>query len=268
MPDTPNATNESLWRRSLTARSYRNATDLFPAETAILQSMGDRLGRTAMLDIGIGAGRTTGHLASRCKSYVGIDYSKAMVERAKARFPDADLRFGDARDLGAFASSSLDLVLFSYNGMDYVGHDDRLRIQGEIRRVLKDGGLFAFSTHRLGVAIARPASLDNFAFSLNPARTALSAIGYLQGIRNSRTMRKREEHHGDYALLNDPAHEYRLLTYYISPQAQVRQLERAGFAVRCAFGMDGQAVYPPGIDGTRFGNNSMVHYLATAAPAG
>ena len=33
----------------------------------------------------------------------------------------------------------------------------------------------------------------------------------------------------DYALVNDEAHDYSLLHYYVTPRQQTRQLEAAGF---------------------------------------
>ena len=45
-----------------------------------------------VLDLGIGAGRTTSILAPIARSYVGSDYSPGMVAAARAAHPDVDLR--------------------------------------------------------------------------------------------------------------------------------------------------------------------------------
>src|ERR1700682_1060613 len=52
-----------------------------------------------ILDLGVGAGRTIPMLQSLSRDYVAIDYTPAMVERARQRFPGVDIQLGDARDL-------------------------------------------------------------------------------------------------------------------------------------------------------------------------
>ena len=43
-----------------------------------------------------------------------------------------------------------------------------------------------------------------------------------------------------YAILNDRAHDYNMLTYYISGKKQIEQLRAAGFAVQGLWGMKGE----------------------------
>jgi ubiquinone/menaquinone biosynthesis C-methylase UbiE len=47
----------------------------------------------------------------------------------------------------AFENETFDFVMFSFNGLDYLSHSDRLLALGEIRRVLKPAGLLLFSSH-------------------------------------------------------------------------------------------------------------------------
>ncbi len=124
---------------------------LLPPERAVLARFADRWADTAMLDLGIGTGRTSYTFAALTKRYVGIDYSAAMVEHAQALIgeePRSQLRVGDARDLSDI-EAPFDFVLFSYNGIDSVGHDDRLAILAETRSVLAPGGHFLMSAHSL-----------------------------------------------------------------------------------------------------------------------
>lgn len=106
-----------------------------------------------MLDVGVGLGRTTPYFAPVVASYVGIDYSLPMVESCIARlgdrFSNVSLDVGDVRDLGRFAAGSFDFVLFSYNGLDSIGHDDRLIALAELRRVTDAAGYIFFSSHNL-----------------------------------------------------------------------------------------------------------------------
>jgi SAM-dependent methyltransferase len=185
-----------------------------------------------------------------------------MIARAQARFPEETLRVMDARDLSPFAAGRFDMVVFSYNGIDYVDHPDRLTILGQIHRVLRTGGMFVFSAHRLGVDVPAAADLDNLKLSLNPARTAQSVVRYVQGIRNASRVKPGERREADYALLNDAAQQYQLLTYYISPRAQKRQLEAIGFHDIRAFAQSGEEIgmASPALPEHR--QDYMVHYVA------
>ncbi len=257
--------NAVRWSRANVAFRYRDKSELFPAEIALMKTLHDRLTGSEALDIGVGTGRTTSHIAPLCSRYVGVDYSQAMIDRAKSRFPGLDLRLADARDLKEFADASFDLVFFSYNGIDYVGHSDRLRIFSEARRVLRSGGIFAFSTHRLGTPVATASAWSNLRPSANVLRSALGVLLYVQGIRNSRAMKPKEEHHSGYALLNDSAHQYSLLTYYVTPDEQLRQLQRSGFAAMAAFDCDGREIRPDMMASHAFSDDDyMVHYIAEA----
>ncbi len=263
MLDTVGSTNHAAWRRTWTARAYRHASDLFPAERTILDLLKAEVAAAHVLDIGIGTGRTTGHLARRSAGYIGVDYSPEMIERARARFPEETLRVMDARDLSVFPEGRFDIVVFSYNGIDYVDHNDRLKILGQIHRVLRPGGIFMFSAHRLGVDIPPASDLGNLKMSLNPARTAQSMFRYVQGIRNAGRVKPGERREADYALLNDPAQQYQLLTYYISPSAQKRQLEVLGFQGIRAFAQTGDEIGITSPVLPAHQADYMVHYIAT-----
>lgn len=108
-----------------------------------------------VLDLGVGAGRTTPHLRRLGGRYVGIDVEPAMVAACRERFPDADVRVGDAADLSAFADASFDAVVFSFNGLDYVAR--RAACLAECHRVLRRGGVLLLSRHNPRAVLAVPA---------------------------------------------------------------------------------------------------------------
>src|SRR5262249_57507217 len=57
---------------------------------------------------------------------------------------------GDAFDLSFLGKDRFDLVLFSFNGIDYVTQDKRLRVLSEVRARLRGrDSLFLFSSHSL-----------------------------------------------------------------------------------------------------------------------
>ena len=111
----------------------------------------------ALLDLGVGCGRTAGPLSHIAGRYVGSDASPAMVEACKRRYPLLDVRLVDATDLGQFSDGEFDAVVFSFNGIDYIGIDEgRARCFREVARALKEGGVFIFSSHNAKALFVLP----------------------------------------------------------------------------------------------------------------
>jgi len=101
-----------------------------------------------VLDLGVGGGRTTSYLSRVASRYVGVDYSQAMVDACRRKFPQIDFVLADASDLSAFEDTSFDAVVFSFNGLDCIVPDEkRLQCLRECWRVLQPGGVFVFSSH-------------------------------------------------------------------------------------------------------------------------
>jgi SAM-dependent methyltransferase len=112
---------------------------------------------SAILDLGVGGGRTTRYLANRAGRYVGVDYAAAMVGACQAKFPGLEFVVADAADLSAFADSSFDVAIFAFNGIDYVLPEKSRRLCfGHVYRVLKPGGTLIFSTHNSRAVLVPP----------------------------------------------------------------------------------------------------------------
>jgi SAM-dependent methyltransferase len=102
----------------------------------------------AVLDLGVGGGRTTSYLSRVASRYVGVDYSETMVRICRNKFPDLDFVLADASDLSVFEDASFDAIVFAFNGLDSVVPDEkRLRCLRECWRVLRPAGLLVFSSH-------------------------------------------------------------------------------------------------------------------------
>lgn len=259
IPDTrQHDTNQQIWFTRDIALEYAREHTPVPAESAILNALADSIPHASLLDIGIGAGRTTTFLAGACKDYVGIDYSQAMIDIATTRFPDLSLHQQDARDLSAYASARFDMVWFSYNGIDYVSHADRLKILHEIHRVLKPNGFFIFSTHNRDSKVYPAYHWKNLPLSLHPRRMARRAISYVKGIINAAKHRAQQIRTDDYAILNDRAHDYNMLTYYISGKKQIAQLNTVGFTVEGLWGMKGERLESDAV----YRRGYSIYYLA------
>lgn len=111
---------------------------------------------SAILDLGVGGGRTTSYLTARASHYVGVDYSTEMVKTCRDKFPALQFAVADAADLSVFPDASFDAVVFAFNGIDYVLPDDRRRnCLRHIDRVLKTRGVLIFSSHNPRAVIVR-----------------------------------------------------------------------------------------------------------------
>lgn len=207
---------------------YTQLNRLQPAEAVILERLREQLPAMTMLDLGVGGGRTTRHFAPLVKQYVGIDCSPNMIAACKRRFENADhpvsLNVGDARDLSQFEDSSFDFILFSYNGIDYVSHEDRLKILAEVKRVGKPGGYFLFSSHNLQT-LERDLTWQK-QLSFNPIQILANLIMLGLFWRLNPSLSWQTITKSDHLIVRDDSHRYRLDTYYIRAAQQLKQLSK------------------------------------------
>ncbi len=220
-------------------RRYRILT-LDRAETmALLKHQGAFAGRD-VLDVGVGAGRTTIYLAPLARRYEAIDYSPVMIESAKARFPGISFRVADMRDLSAYADASFDFVFGSNNVIDAVSHEDRLRALAEFRRVLRVGGTLVFSSHnRQYRHVGHGPRLE---LARNPVTQSMNVMKWGRQLLNHARVRGLRRLDADYSLLNDMGQDFACLHYYIGHETQRRQLAGLGLKVVDVLDDEGQAV--------------------------
>jgi ubiquinone/menaquinone biosynthesis C-methylase UbiE len=207
------------------ANIYGRDTRLHNSESYILAKYaGDVVGKR-VLDIGVGVGRTTPVVSTLAGSYIAADYSAQMIQTFRSKFPGVKCLQADARKLD-FPDGSFDFVLFAFNGIDSVVHEDRILILREINRVLTPKGLFVFSSHNRDVV---QAGWPKKGFPKNPLKWKLALAQKKAQSANRARLKPLEIETEEYALLNDPAHDYGMLVYYISRNSQQKQLERTGF---------------------------------------
>lgn len=206
---------------------YTKDIKLQKPEETILNLFKNRLLDFKMLDMGVGGGRTTMFFANLAREYVGIDYSDKMIAACKSRFGEhsdnISFEVCDVRKMEMFQDNTFDFILFSFNGIDYIPHHDRLNAFSEIKRVGKSGGFFCFSSHNIQ-SIPRAFSMK-YGLSLNPKSTVKNIIRwfFLNHIHN-KGINIRKLQHTSHVIINDGAHNYRLQTYYIKPKVQIEQL--------------------------------------------
>ncbi len=217
----------------LVVARYASNDELTRGEKVILERYGDQIARADLLDIGVGAGRTTPYLMEASAAYTGIDYSEAMLERCRAKWPRARLLWCDARDLSVFESGAFDVVWAVLSGLDDVGHEDRLRMLQEIHRVTRPRGLFIFSAHNRDARLRSAYCPPPPALGIQPVamlyENARRLRYWIAGMRNHLRNRKGERREPDYAVLNDQSNNFGLLSYYIRKQDQIAQLRATGF---------------------------------------
>ncbi len=211
-----------------------------------------------MLDLGVGTGRTTYTFAP----LVGDTWGSTTRRRC-SRWPGEVLpapstsrssRWATRRYLeGCYDEQLWDLVLFSFNGISAMGHDERLDSLRQVRERLVADGLFCFSAHSahsLPLGQARPAGAgpappDAVRLPLGPGTAG--AQGRRQGQLGCEPAAFDER---GWDLLADGSHGFRERWYYVTIAEQLRQLDEAGFGAVEVLGNDAQPVDPgdPGRD--------------------
>lgn len=218
--------NKKKYESKSVVSSYINMRLQNP-EVMIIVKYREFISGKHVLDIGCGSGRTTAILKNLSSGYIGLDYSFEMIESCRKRFEGVRFLHGDVRGMSEFKDDEFDCVMFSFNGLDSICHDDRLKGLGEIRRVLKLDGLFVFSSHNRNhrYAISRPI----MEFSRAPCKQVGNFLKFLKSTSNRLRNKNHQVFNEQYAIINDIAHNYAMLTYYIDKTHQVSQLKSMGF---------------------------------------
>ena len=255
----PTDSNVGYYRGADLVGSY-DTGDLRSVEAYILDRYRDDFsGR--VLEVGCGGGRLIRRLVGMAPEVHGIDISAAMVAHCRDAYPEAEFSQMDMRDLGKSDQQPFDAVLASFNILDAVDHADRRLTLAGFRSKLAPGGLLVMSSHNIASApsVPGPAALIVAQVRARRFRAAAgSVVRYPRRARNRRRLRKRETSGPDYAIVNDPAHDYSLLHHYVSVASQVRQLSAHGFQVLESLDLSGRPLEA----GDDAPDCSEIHYVA------
>ena len=237
------AINKRCYEKKRTVLEYA-LTALQIAEVMIFIKYREYIADKHVLDIGCGAGRTTLPLARLSKHYIGMDFSLDMIALCKEKFAIANTTFlhHDARNMKIFEDDTFDFVLFSYNGLDSMGNNNRLKSLKEIHRILKKDGVFVFSSHNRNYRLEN--SFPSMSFTPCPYVQAKLFVKYFRSVINFLKNKKREQFNETYAIINDKAHSYALLTYYIDKNNQLLQNKGIGLETVEMYDIFGNTLHP------------------------
>ncbi len=250
--------NYHLYNTPRAVEAYARMAGLSRGEKAILRRLERRLPTMDMLDIGVGGGRTTGPFAKLARRYIGIDFAPAMVEACRAKLRDVEFRVADARDLSMFPGGSFDFALFSFNGIDCLAYDDRSRVFSEIHRVLRPGGLMAFSSHN--AAFLDPMTVGGACrLALRPGTSLRVVVRKLAFWRKLESLKRIEGK--SHVVVFERQHGLSVPIVYARPDCQVQALLHHGFLVQATISnATGESLDRP--DHILRGSDAWLYYLA------
>ena len=111
-----------------------------------------------------------------------------------------------------------------------------MKVLQEVFRVLRPGGLLAFSSHNLSAVgssfmpqLLMSRTATNLNRLLNPLHVLVAVQRFARRLYNHARNARRERRGPDRAILNDGALEFALVLYYVTKQEQSRQLKEIGF---------------------------------------
>jgi SAM-dependent methyltransferase len=253
------AINQAAYRTGDFVRAYANRS-LAPVEVLLMVRYREVLsGRT--LELGCGAGRVLGYLAQLGVEANGVDLSRRMVDYCAATYPRAHVRVGDINHPETCGSGRFDAIWATNNILDVLDDANRRRVLAGLAGMIESNGVLIFSSHNLDAVARRPGAASDSHPDHRPSEVLLDALRRLASkppaavLRRlaaapaRRRNRRRLEpltYFGDgYAVLNDEAHDYGLLHYYIGRDDQERQLAEVGYGLIECLDIAGDVV-PPG----------------------
>jgi SAM-dependent methyltransferase len=266
--DSQEQINRRAWETGSYVADYAHRR-LVPVEVLLLARYHEALaGR--VLEVGCGAGRILGYLVALGGEVHGIDISPMMVGHCRATYPKANVRVGDLAALAGSVDGKFTAVLAMDNVLDVFDDAQRRRVLEDMRSLIAPSGVLIFSSHNLEYADRagrQPTGCRRRARELlwKAAARPVSEVARIgarmpRRIANRRRLAPYQRRASDHAIINDGAHDYGLLHYYIRRDDQARQLVEQGYELIECLDVDGREVGPG-----EASPSPWLHYVAAAA---
>ena len=231
--------NKEIYNSKDIVNKYKQKSYLFKGEKILIENLKNNINNGKMLDIGIGTGRTTKYFSQYFNKYVGIDYAEEMINTAKQTYKNKNIQFFclDAKNMNIFNDNEFDYILFSFNGIDCVSFDDRLKILTEIKRIAKPRATFVYSTHN----IYNIPKLFSFHMPKNP----LNIIPEIKRVKKINTINKNPDQllKSDYVIITDGDIDFSVQYYYGNMNFEFEQLKKIGFTPKHFYSLKNGSKY-------------------------
>ena len=228
--------NKQAYNSEKVVSFYNNQIGLQKPEEAIITIFKNDFKSMKMLDIGVGAGRTSHFFSTLVNEYIGVDYSEKMIESCNKTFSNnkkAKFLLADVRNLTDFSDNEFDFIIFSFNGIDCISFEDRKTALREINRVLKPNGHFFFSTHNI-------LYLNEF-LKIKLHLNLLYSVKRFFDLRKIKKINKQQLENkdtSDWIIINDGDNNFSCQYFYTRPSFQIQQLKEHGFDTTYVFSID------------------------------
>jgi ubiquinone/menaquinone biosynthesis C-methylase UbiE len=249
--------HKKLYNHKKITKDYAKRDYLDRAELQIFEDLRPVLPKINMLDMGVGGGRTTSYFMPTVNSYIGADYAPNMIAECKKKFKNnKNFEVLDVRNMNKFSDNMFDLVLFSFNGIDSFGLNDREIALNEIKRVLKNNAYFCFSSHNVNWEVIYDLFKFNYIYEKlldkikNKGNFLMKFIIFLKAIfinimldikNKSLNIRFHINNlqKAGYGYLMDNSLNGKAKIFYSSYKFQIEQLNKFGFKNISAYSING-----------------------------
>lgn len=222
-PLTAEFVNARFWPSRHEARQ-RARRRLRPVEVALLGRYREELSGD-VLELGSCGGQLTEALVYHARSLIGVGLSGPTVEVCRQRHPTATFVDCNLLDVDAFECGQFSAIVAGQFVLDLLGDGQRRWLLQRLSRILDDDGVLIFSSHNLACESLVTSPVRNL------ARHPLAPWRLPRALGNRAHLGCLQQREHGYAVLNDHAHDYGLLSYYISRDGQERQLSEHDFCL-------------------------------------
>jgi ubiquinone/menaquinone biosynthesis C-methylase UbiE len=164
------------------AEEFRDEMSHKPFDRKMLDWLIERT-EGSICDMGCGPGQVAGYLRSRGAEVCGIDLSEQMITCARQAFPEVSFEQGDMLSLSKVTDAAFGGIAAFYS-IIHIAHAQMVRALGELRRVLRPGGVLLLAFHIGDETLHRSelwghaVSLDFIFYPTPEIKDALAAAGF------------------------------------------------------------------------------------------